>query len=77
MPAIRVVIADDQPLIVSSLQLILETDPGISVVGTAGTGRQAIDTATAMPRVRRMMSKLDGCSSAAKLARVMIDATRG
>lgn len=72
MPAIRVVIADDQPLIVSSLQLILETDPGISVVGTAGTGRQAIDTATALdPDVVLMdiqMPELDGIAATAQLA---------
>jgi DNA-binding NarL/FixJ family response regulator len=72
MPAIRVVIADDQPLIVSSLQLILETDPGISVVGTASTGRQAIDTATALdPDVVLMdiqMPELDGIAATAQLA---------
>ncbi|MNG33220.1 hypothetical protein D3C84_1194280 [compost metagenome] len=38
-------------------------------MGKASTAL-ASDTASAMPRVRRMMSKFDGLNSAAKLARV-------
>jgi DNA-binding NarL/FixJ family response regulator len=39
---IRVVIADDQDLVRSGLQLVLETR-GCEVVGLAGDGREAID----------------------------------
>ena len=38
----RVVIADDQDLVRSGLQLVLETR-GCEVVGTAGDGREAVD----------------------------------
>lgn len=72
MSPVRVVIADDQPLIVSSLKLVLETDPAISVVGTAGNGREAIEAATSLqPDVVLMdiqMPELDGIAATARLA---------
>jgi DNA-binding NarL/FixJ family response regulator len=39
---IRIVLADDHPLIRGALRLKLETD-GIEVVGEAGEGREAVD----------------------------------
>ncbi|WP_405427703.1 response regulator [Micromonospora sp. NBC_00617] len=39
---VRVVIADDQSLIVTGLRLILDSEPGIEVVGEAGNGLQAV-----------------------------------
>jgi DNA-binding NarL/FixJ family response regulator len=40
---LRVVIVDDQSLVRTGLRLILESEPGIEVVGEAGDGREAIE----------------------------------
>jgi len=45
MGKIRVLLADDQPLIREGLAIILDTQPDISVVGQAADGREAIDLA--------------------------------
>ena len=42
---IRVLLADDQPLIRSGLRLILENQPDLSVIAEAGSGAEAIDLA--------------------------------
>ena len=42
---IRVVIADDQPLVRSALRLILEGDPDVTVLGEAADGQGALDAA--------------------------------
>lgn len=42
MAALRVLIVDDSPLVREMLTDILESDPGISVAGTAGDGVQAV-----------------------------------
>jgi two-component system response regulator DesR len=44
MPAIRVVIAEDQSMILGALAALLELDSGIKVVGQAGNGREALAT---------------------------------
>jgi DNA-binding NarL/FixJ family response regulator len=44
---IRVLIADDQVLLRDSLRLLLDATPGFSVVGEAGTGREAVALASA------------------------------
>lgn len=43
MTPIRVVLVDDQPLLLSGFSLILSTEPDIEVVAQATDGRQAID----------------------------------
>ncbi len=40
---IRVLIADDHPVVRSGLEMILSKDPNIAVVGAVGDGRRAID----------------------------------
>ncbi len=40
---IRVVLVDDQAMIRSGLRLLLESEPGIEVVGEAGTGVEAVE----------------------------------
>lgn len=45
MSAIRVLIADDDAVIRSSLRLLVEHEPGMSVSGEAPDGKQAIDLA--------------------------------
>lgn len=41
-PDIAVLVVDDQPLLRHSLALIIDSAPGTSVVGQAGTGREAV-----------------------------------
>ncbi len=42
--SIRVLLVDDQNLIRLGMRMVLESQPGIEVVGEAGDGREAIDT---------------------------------
>ncbi|HEX8629060.1 MAG TPA: response regulator transcription factor [Catenuloplanes sp.] len=42
---IRVLIADDQALLRGSFRVLVETAPGLTVVGEAGTGAQAVEVA--------------------------------
>ena len=42
---IRVVVADDQALLRGSFRVLLETAPGLTVVGEAGTGAEAVSAA--------------------------------
>jgi DNA-binding NarL/FixJ family response regulator len=44
-PVISVLIADDQDLVREGLRMLLEAEPGITVVGEAGTGSEAIAAA--------------------------------
>jgi DNA-binding NarL/FixJ family response regulator len=43
--SIRVVIADDQALVRTGFRVILNSEPGIEVVGEAGDGREAVEAA--------------------------------
>jgi len=43
--AIRVLLADDQPLVRAGFRALLERADDIEVVGEAATGRQAVDAA--------------------------------
>ena len=43
---LRVVLADDQPLVLSGISAILNAQPGISVVGTAKNGKEAVELVT-------------------------------
>lgn len=45
-PDLRVVLADDQPLVLSGISAILNAQPGISVVGTAKNGQEAVELVT-------------------------------
>lgn len=40
---IRILIADDEPMIRAGVRAVLATDPGITVVAEAGDGRQAVE----------------------------------
>lgn len=46
MTDIRILIVDDQALIRSGLRMILEAESGLSVIGEASDGREAIEVAT-------------------------------
>src|SRR5215204_634288 len=61
---VRVVIADDEPLFIETVQSILAGDDRVEVVGTAGNGKDAVELATSLkPDVTLMdisMPILDG-----------------
>ncbi|MEU1372143.1 response regulator transcription factor [Streptomyces triculaminicus] len=70
---IRVLIADDQPLVRRGLALILAPDPAFEVVGEAGDGAEAVTLAHRLrPDVVVMdirMPVLDGVAATGRLAR--------
>ncbi|MFF1907713.1 response regulator [Kitasatospora sp. NPDC058218] len=71
-PRIRVLIADDQPLVRRGLSLILSPDPSFEVVGEAENGARAVTLARRLlPDVVVMdirMPVLDGVDATAELA---------
>ena len=70
---LRVVIADDHPVVRDGLSALLSSVPGIEVVGTAGTGREALRSAvTLRPHVLVLdvqMPDLDGIAAAREIGR--------
>ncbi|MFD3331126.1 response regulator [Streptomyces sp. NPDC058700] len=70
---IRVVIADDEPLIRAGIRMILTSDPEIEVVGEAADGRQAVEAARAhaadVVLLDIQMPVLDGLSALPELRR--------
>ena len=68
---IRVLIADDEPLFIESVEALLATDDRVEVVGTARNGKDAVDLAIALaPDVTLMdisMPMLDGIEVARKI----------
>lgn len=74
---IRVVLADDEPMVRAGVRAILASDPEIEVVAECGDGRAAIEEVRAhRPDVVLLdirMPLLDGLSAAAELRRVAPD----
>ncbi len=74
---IRVLVADDEPLVRAGIGAVLAADPGIEVVAEAGDGRAAVELAAAhRPDVVLLdivMPVLDGLAAAAELARTAPD----
>jgi DNA-binding NarL/FixJ family response regulator len=70
---VRVLVVDDQRLIRDSIASLLDVQPGITVVGTAGDGREAVDQAVALePDVVLMdvrMPTMDGIDALSALRR--------
>ena len=68
---VRVVVVDDQQLIRESIAALLDLQVGITVVGTAGDGVQAIEVVKeTSPDVVLMdvrMPRMDGVTAAAEL----------
>ena len=74
--SIRVLVADDQPLVREGLGKIFATDPDLAVVGVVGDGRAAVDAAARLhPDVVVMdirMPVLDGISATREVTRVEV-----
>ncbi|MFB7666053.1 response regulator [Kitasatospora sp. NPDC056138] len=70
-PPITVLIADDHPVVREGLSAMLESAPGISVVGTAGGGEEAVVLAASLdPDVVLMdlrMGAMDGVTATARI----------
>ncbi|HET7465188.1 MAG TPA: response regulator transcription factor [Candidatus Dormibacteraeota bacterium] len=70
-PRIRVLIVDDQSLFRVGIAALLTSQPGISVVGTARDGLEAVDRVrTLLPNVVLMdvrMPRLDGITATARI----------
>ena|SRR5438874_6167690 len=68
---VRVLIADDEPLFIETVQALLADDDRVEVVGTAMNGQDAIDLANALvPDVTLMdisMPVLDGIEAARQI----------
>jgi DNA-binding NarL/FixJ family response regulator len=69
---IRVLVADDQPVVRAGFQTILQSQPDITVVGEAGNGREAVEHARRLrPDVVLMdirMPEMDGLQATRLLA---------
>jgi len=74
---IRVIVADDQPLIRTGLKMILDAQPDIEVVGEAADGREAVDLARKLrPDVCLFdirMPNMDGIEATQQLAGPDVD----
>jgi DNA-binding NarL/FixJ family response regulator len=70
--SVRVLVADDQDLVRTGLQMILDAQPGIEVVGVAADGRAAVELARSLrPDVCLLdirMPELDGIEATRLLA---------
>ena len=68
---IRVLIADDEPLFIESVEALLASDERVEVVGTATDGKRAVELALALaPDVTVMdisMPRLDGIEAASRI----------
>ena len=74
---IRVVLADDEPMVRAGVAAILATDPDVEIAGEAGDGREAVE----LVRARRAevalldirMPRMDGLAAVAELRRAAPD----
>ncbi|WP_040701146.1 response regulator [Nocardia vinacea] len=77
---IRVVIVDDQALLVGTFRMLIDSTDDMEVVGVAGTGRQALEVVRATkPDVALMdirMPELDGLAATQEICRDESLATR-
>ncbi|MEU7524239.1 response regulator transcription factor [Saccharothrix sp. NPDC042600] len=74
---IRVLLADDEPLVKAGIRAVLAADPELEVVAEAGNGREAVELVVAhrpdVVLLDIMMPVLDGLAAAAEIARVAPD----
>ncbi|MFI5479372.1 response regulator [Streptomyces rubiginosohelvolus] len=72
---VRVLVADDEPMIRAGVRAVLATDPGIEVVAEAADGREAVELVRAhRPHVAVLdvrMPRTDGIDAAAEIRRTV------
>jgi len=77
MTPIRILIVDDQALIRSGLRMILEAEDGLSVIGEASNGREAVEAGMRLrPDVTLMdvrMPVMDGIEATRRLVESSLD----
>jgi DNA-binding NarL/FixJ family response regulator len=73
MKKIRILLADDHGVVRKGLRFVLESEPGMEVVGEAADGRQAVDLAAQLlPDVTVMdvaMPRLNGIEAAGQITK--------
>jgi DNA-binding NarL/FixJ family response regulator len=71
MRPVRVLIVDDEPLFIETVEALLARDERVEVVGTAGNGKEAVELAAALrPDVTLMdisMPILDGIEATRRI----------
>jgi len=71
---IRVLIADDQPLVRMGLRALIRSDAGLELVGEAETGREAVELASRLrPDVVLMDIRMPGLDGLAALREITAD----
>jgi DNA-binding NarL/FixJ family response regulator len=74
---IRILVADDHPIVRKGLRFSIEEDPGLKLVGEAADGQAALDLIRKLrPQIAVLdidMPKLDGLAVAREMARQKLD----
>jgi DNA-binding NarL/FixJ family response regulator len=80
MSAIRIVIADDERMVRTALRVILDAEPGLTVVGEAATGAEAVSVVRELrPDVVLMdvrMPEIDGIRATEQILGTLADPPR-
>ncbi|MGW7638338.1 response regulator [Streptomyces decoyicus] len=75
--AVRVLLADDHPVVHEGLCAMLESDPGIDVIGQAGSGEEAVTLATRLtPDVVLLDLRMGGMDGVAATGHILRQSPR-
>lgn len=75
--AVRVLLADDHPVVREGLCAMLESDPGIDVIGQAGSGEEAVTLATRLtPDVVLLDLRMGGMDGVAATGHILRQSPR-